>query len=42
MGKSPTTALTAQANHVLAAVLAYTTFEDLNIKDSVGRFRLKF
>ncbi len=41
MGKSPTKTLTTQANHFLAAVLAYTKLEVLKLKCGLGHFRLK-
>jgi hypothetical protein len=41
MGKSPTKTLTTQANHFLAAVLAYIKLEVLKLKCGIGHFRLK-
>jgi len=41
MGKSPTRTLTTQANHFVAAVLAYTKLEVLKLKCGIGHFRLK-
>ena len=41
MGKSPTKTLTTQANHFLAAVLAYSKIEALKLKCGVSYFRLK-
>ncbi len=41
MGKSPTRTLTTQANHFLAAVLAYIKLEVLKLKCGIGHFRLK-
>ncbi len=41
MGKSPTKTLATQANHFLAAVLAYTKLEVLKVKCGMGHFRLK-
>ena len=41
MGKSPTKTPTTQANHFLAAVLAYTKLEVLKLKCGIGHFRLK-
>lgn len=41
MGKSPTKTLTTQANHFLAAVLAYIKLEALKLKCGIGHFRLK-
>ena len=41
MGKSPTKTLTTQANHFVAAVLAYTKLEVLKLECGIGHFRLK-
>ena len=41
MGKSPTKTLTTQANHFLAAVLAYTKLEGPKRKCGLGHFRLE-
>ncbi len=41
MGKSPTKTPTTQANHFLAAVVAYTKLEVLKLKCGLGHFRLK-
>ena len=41
IGKSPTKTLTTQANHFLAAVLAYIKLEALKLKCGIGHFRLK-
>ena len=41
MGKSPTKTLTTQANHFLAAVLAYIKLEVLKLKCGISHFRLK-
>ncbi len=41
MGKSPTKTCTTQANHFLAAVVAYTKLEVLKLKCGIGHFRLK-
>ena len=41
MGKSPTKTVATQANHFLAAVLAYCKLEVLKLKCGIGHFRLK-
>lgn len=41
MGKSPTKTVVTQANHFLAAVLAYLKLEVLKLKCGLGHFRLK-
>lgn len=41
MGKSPTKTVATQANHFLAAVLAYLKLEVLKLKCGLGHFRLK-
>ena len=41
MGKSSTKTLTTQANHFVAAVLAYTKLEVLKLTCGMGHFRLK-
>ncbi len=41
MGKSPTKTLTTQANHFLAAILAYIKLEVLKLKGGIGPYRFK-
>ena len=41
MGKSPTKTPDTQANHLFAAILAYTKLVGLKLRHGLGHFRLK-